>query len=218
MKGNEVLQIAVQDAIKWEPLLGGAPIVVTAKDGIVTLSGMVDSYAKKQQAENAAKMVAGVKAVVENIEINFSGRPERGDTEIASEVLNAFKWNAQFPHNKVTVTVEHGWVTLKGELTWNYQRETAVKLVSGLLGVKGITNNIVLKAASAVEVEQKEIENALGRNWSIDDKRIKVKVSGSNVALHGKVHSFYQKDEAGRIAWKAPGVCSVDNALVIEYN
>jgi len=218
MKENEALQKAVQDAIRWEPLLSAAEIDVIAKDGVVTLSGIVDSFAKKQEAENAAKMVSGVKVVVENIDINFGGWLERGDTEIAGEVLNAFKWNSQFPHDKVKITVEHGWVTLGGKLTWNYQREAASKLVSSLLGVTGVTNSIVIETASAREVEQVEIENALGRNWAIDNKRIKVKVSGNNVTLHGKVHSFYQKDEAGRIAWKAPGVCSVDNALVIEYN
>ena len=149
MKENEVLQKAVHDAIKWEPFLSSAQIGVTAKDGIITLSGIVDSYAKKQEAENAAKSVDGVKAVVENIEINFGGWLERGDTDIAGEVLNTFKWNSQFPHDKVKVTVEHGWVTLDGELTWDYQRQAANKLVSSLLGVTGVINSIAIKTASA---------------------------------------------------------------------
>ena len=218
MEKDNALQNAVLEAIKWEPLLRNTTIVVTAANGIVTLSGVVDSYAKKQGAEHAAKMVAGVKAVVGNIGIDFGGLAERADAVIAGELLEAIKWNQQFPHNKVTVKVEHGWVTLEGELTWNYQRDEADKLVNTILGVKGLTDKITILPVSGSNIEKQAIKNALGSNWSVTKQGIEVDVSGNMVTLRGKVHSFYQKEEAGRIAWKTPGVGQVYNKLVIEYN
>jgi len=217
MKSNEVLQKDVQDAIKWEPLLNAAEIGVTVKDGIVTLTGTVDSYSKKSEAEEAAKKVAGVKAVVEKIEIKFCNTCKTSDNEIATEVVNAFKWNWEIPSDKVKVKVEAGWVSLDGNLNWNYQREAAKKAVSKLNGVKGVTNNIKIQSETNDEIEKKDIENALGRNWSMDDSDIQVRVSGHKVTLNGVVDSWYQKDEAGRIAWNAPGVWNVDNELLVDY-
>jgi osmotically-inducible protein OsmY len=218
MKTNEELQKDVQDAIKWEPLLNAAEIGVTVKDGIVTLTGNVDSYSKKSEAEDAAKNVAGVKAVVEKIEVKFSSNwSKKEDSEIAKEVLNAFNWNWQVPSDKVKVKVEDGWVTLEGELNWNYQKEAAVKVVNNVIGVKSVSNYITIKSETEQQVEKKDIESALRRNWSIDDKNITVKVSGHKVTLTGTVNSWYQKDEAARITWNAPGVWSVDNELIVEY-
>jgi len=217
MKTNEALQKDVQDAIKWEPVLSAAEIGVIAKDGIVTLTGTVDSYRKKSEAEDAAKNVAGVKAVVEKIEIASSTIGIKTDSEIAAEVINAFKWNWEIPNAMIKVKVEGGWVTLDGELEWNYQRDAAKKSVSTLDGVKGIANNLTIRSATHDQVEQKDIECALGRNWSTNDADITVNVSGNSVTLNGIVHSFYQRDEACRIAWNAPGVRGVNNELVIEY-
>ena len=218
MKSNETLQKDVQYAIKWEPLLNAAEIGVTVKDGIVTLTGTVDSYSKKSEAEEAAKKIAGVKAVVEKIEINFGDTGKTSDLDIATEILNAFKWNWEIPSDKVKVKVESGWVSLEGNLNWNYQREAAKKVVSKLIGVKGVTNNIKIESETNDEIEKKDIENALGRNWSMDDSDIQVRVSGHKVTLNGVVDSWYQKDEAGRIAWNAPGVWNVDNELKVEYS
>ena len=218
MKKNEDLQKDVQDAIKWEPLLNAAEIGVIAHDGIVTLTGVVDSYAKKSEAEEAAKSVAGVKAVVEKIEIRFGNSWNKNDTEIATEVLNALKWNWEVPGEKVKVKVEDGWVTLEGELHWNYQREAANKTVKNVIGVKGVSNNITIKSETHDAIEKRGIERAFVRNWSMCDQDIDVKVTGNRVMLNGTVDSLYQKEEAGRIAWSAPGVWAVDNELVIEYN
>jgi osmotically-inducible protein OsmY len=219
MKNNEELQKDVQDAIKWEPLLNAAEIGVTAKDGVVTLTGTVDSYTKKSEAENAAKNVAGVQAVVEKIEIKFvSTLGIRSDNEIATEVLNAFKWNYEIPNEKVKIKVENGWVTLEGAVQWNYQKEAAKESAANLVGVRGVTNNIAIKTEMNDSIEKDNIESALMRNGSIDDDDIDVMVSGNKVTLKGVVHSFYQRDEAERIAWNAPGVWNVDNELVIEYN
>ena len=218
MKNNEELQKDVQDAIKWEPLLNAAEIGVTAKNGVITLTGNVDSYLKKREAEDAAKNVAGVRAVVEKIEIVFVSTHKKNDNEIASEVVSAFKWNWQIPNEKVKVKVEGGWLTLEGELQWNYQKEAVIKSVNNILGIKGVNNEITIKSETHDEIEKKDIERALGRNWSINDIGIQVKVSGNNVTLSGSVNSLYQKDEAGRIAWNAPGVWTVNNELVIEYD
>ena len=219
MKSNAELQKDVQDAIKWEPLLNAAEIGVTVKDGVVTLTGTVDSYAKKTEAENAAKNVAGVKAVVEKIDIKFIGSwAKKDDNEIATEVVNALRWNWQIPKDKIKVKVEKGWVTLDGELEWNYQKEAARDVVKHLLGVMGVSNLIAIKSISRDLVEETDIKSAMRRNWAIADQDILVKVSGHNVTLSGTVTSWYQKDEAGRIAWGAPGVWTVDNELVIEYD
>ncbi len=218
MKTNAELQKDVQDAIKWEPLLHAAEIGVIVKDGIVTLTGTVDSYSKKLEAEDAAKNVAGVSAVVEKIEIKYVGVwTKKDDADIATSVLNALRWNWQIPKDKVKVTVEKGWVTLDGELQWNYLKEIAKDTIVHLKGVTGVSNNISIKSLSEDLIEKKDIESALKRNWSIYDQDITVKVAGHKATLTGTVDSWYQKEEAGRIAWKAPGVWSVDNELVVDY-
>jgi osmotically-inducible protein OsmY len=217
MKSNEDLQKDVQDAIKSEPLLHAAEIGVTAKDGVVTLTGKVDSYFKKQEAENAAKNVLGVKVVVENIVIHLDfDWDEKTDNEIATEVINAFKWNWQVPDDKVKVKVEKGWITLEGEVNRDFQRQAAYNAVKNLLGVTGVYNNITIKSDHH-KLEKHEIESAIARNWSINDRDIHVSVSGTNVTLSGTVHSLYEKDEAGRVAWKAPGVWMVNNELIVEH-
>jgi len=219
MKTNAELQKDVQDAIKWEPLLNEAEIGVIVKDGVVTLTGTVDSYSKKTEAEDAAKSVAGVKAVVEKIDVKFSSSlGKKDDNEIAREVINAYKWNWRVPSDKVKVRVEKGWVTLEGEVNWNYQKEAAEDAVEDLLGVTGVSNNITIKSETQDQIEKKKIESALRRNWSIDPEDIMVKVSGHEVTLTGTVRSWYERDEAERIAWKAPGVWTVDNELVVVYD
>ncbi len=216
MKTNEVLQKDVQDAIKWEPLLNAAEIGVTAKDGVITLTGIVDCNAKKLEAENAAKKVVGVKALIEKIEIRFSSTGQKRNSEVATEVLKALKDNWKVPGEKIKVKVEDGWVTLEGELPWHYQKEAARNSVNYLMGVKGVTNNITIKSEKNDDIERDKIECALARNWSIHFRDIKVRVSGNKVTLSGIVSSLFDKEEAERIAWNAPGVWSVDNELIIE--
>jgi len=218
MKTNEELQKDVQDAIKWEPLLNAAEIGVTVKDGIVTLTGTVDSYLKKTEAEDAAKNIAGVKAVVEKIEIKIGSSWSKPDSEIATEVVNALKWNWEVPNDKVKVKVENGKVSLTGELPWNFQKEAAKRAVINLTGVTGVLNNINIKSDSEDEIEESDIEDALRRNWSINEADVDVSVSGNTVTLTGTVTSWYQRDEAERIAWNAPGVSKVKNELVVEYD
>lgn len=218
MKTNEELQKDVQNAIKWEPLLHAAEIGVSVKDGVVTLTGNVDNYTKKTEAENAAKNVIGVKVVVEKIIVKFDSKfATKDDNDIAKEILNAYKWNWEVPNDKVKVKVENGWVTLEGELNWNYQKIAAKNAVSKLMGVMGVFNNITIKSESQDKVEKDNIVDALNRNWSLREQDIEVEVSNHKVTLTGMVNSWYQKDEAARIAWSAPGVWTVDNELEIEY-
>jgi osmotically-inducible protein OsmY len=217
MKNNQELQSDVQNAIKWEPLLHAAEIGVTAKDGVVSLTGVVDSYAKKMEAENAAKKVIGVKALVEKIEIKFPHTFTKTSLEIANEVIAALNSNWSVPKNKVTVKVEEGWVTLDGELPWNYQKEAAKSAINYLTGVKGVTNNIKIKSESKYAIEKEDVEEAIGRSWSVDDSDINVSVSGTTVTLTGMVNSWYQKEEAGRIAWNTPGIWHVNNELEVDH-
>jgi len=216
-KGNEELQKDVEDAIKWKPLLKASEIGVSSEDGVITLTGIVDCYIKKMEAENIAKSVTGVKAVVEKIEVQYANMGKKDDSEIANGILIAFRWNWEVPNDKVRIQVEEGWITLEGELQWNYQKEAVIRSVCNLIGVKGITNNITIKEEALGTIEKNDIERALARNWSIDVKDIQVIVSGNIVTLNGTVHSLYQKDEAERIASYARGVWTVYNELVIEF-
>jgi osmotically-inducible protein OsmY len=205
--------------VKWEPLLRAARIGISVKDGIVTLSGTVDGYTMKSEAEAAVKRVAGITAVVEKIEVKYpSTWAKKDDNDIAAEVVNAFKWNWQIPSDKVKARVEKGWVTLEGELEWKHQSDAATSAVKDLLGVAGVSNNIKIKSTAEDVIEKADIENALERNWSVSAQDIQVKVSGQKATLTGTVDSWYQKDEAGRIAWKAPGVWSVEDELLVEYD
>jgi len=218
MKTNAELQKDVQDAIKWQPLLNAAEIGVTAKDGVVSLTGVVDSYSKKTEAEDAAKNVAGVTALVENIQVRYPSTYTKTNGEIATEVVNALHARWDVPKDKVKVKVENGWITLTGDLGWNFQREAAQDAIVRLMGVTGVTNNILIKSESKEAAEKAAIENALKRNWAFYENDIRVQVSGHRATLTGTVDSMYQKEQAGSIAWNAPGVWSVDNELLVDWD
>lgn len=216
MKTNEELQRKVIEAINWEPLLSAAEIGVVAFNGIITLTGSVNSYAKKEEAEAAAKNVLGVKAVIEKIDVVPDDKIQKSDNDIAIEILNAFKWHWDIPNDRVQVKVENGWVTLTGYLEWNYQKEEAKKAVSVLIGVKGIINNIMIVSLSKDRIKKKDIEDAIQRNKIIGNAAITVEVLDNAVTLKGNVESWFQKNEASRIAWKAPGVLEVKNDLQVD--
>ncbi len=215
---NEELQNSVQEAIKWEPLLSAAEIGVTAKDGVVTLTGTVDNYAKKMEAENATKNVEGVKVVVEDIKISFENLTKVNDNDIATEVIKAIKNNWRIPNDKIKIKVEDGWITLEGELNWNFQKVAAKNTLVDLEGVKGVSNNITIIPENQSIVEKTSIENAISRSFLIDDKKIEVNVNENKVTLFGSVNSIFEKEEAERIAWKTPGIWALDNNLLIEQS
>lgn len=216
MKTNEELQRDVQNAIKWEPQLHAAEIGVTAKDGVITLMGSVDAYFKKIEAENAAKNVDGVKAVAEEIEIKYSNSA-KSDQDIANDALKALIDNWNVPEEKIQLKVEKGWVTLEGQVTWNYQREAAEKSIGHILGVKGLTNRIKIKAEVQNQIDKNNIKRALASNWTLHAENIFLKVEGTKVTLTGAVNSLFQKDLAEKIVWKTPGIWSVENELVVQH-
>lgn len=216
MKTNEQLQQDVQEAIKWEPMLHPAEIGVTASDGVVSLTGTVDSIVKKKQAENAARNVSGVKVLVENIQVKLPDSKVKTDIEIGAEIISAFTSNVIIPQDKIKVKVENGWVDLDGELPWDYQREITENAIQFLPGIKGIFNNITINPDTKDAVSKKKVEEALKRS-AVDEREITVSVSGTTVTLTGTVHSWQQKEEAGRIAWKTPGIKHLNNKLEVDY-
>ncbi|MFT3796441.1 BON domain-containing protein [Flavobacterium sp.] len=217
-KTNEQLQQDVEDAIKWEPALHAAEIGVTVKSGIVTLTGTVNKYQKKMQAEEAAKNVAGVLAVVEKIEIRYANSDSKTDFDIAQAVIKALGESWNIPPDRLKVKVENGDVYLSGTLPWDYQRQAAKRLVEHVDGIKALVCSVKIESEVAEEIEKQKVIDALFRHASINPTNISVEVSGSNITLKGTVSTLYQKEEAAKIAWKTPGVSQVDNQLKIYYD
>ncbi|RKR84693.1 osmotically-inducible protein OsmY [Mucilaginibacter gracilis] len=215
MKTNQDLKTDVENALLWEPLLHTAKISVIADDGIITLAGTVDSYAKKSEAEDAAKKVAGVKVIIEQMEVVLNSEIRKTDQEIAREILStlAASW---VPADKLKIKVEHGVITLEGTLQWNFQKQAATKSLKNITGITKIKNMIVIKADTPDEVEKKHLQNALKLNWAMNGQDVRVEVHGKAVTLSGVVNSYYQKEEAERIAWQAPGVNAVKNDLALD--
>lgn len=216
MKTDEQIQQDVIDELLWEPQLNSSEIGVAVKKGIVTLSGRVDTYAKKIKAEKAAKKVAGVKAVAEDIEVGISSTSSKSDTEIAEAVLNALKWHTAVKEEKIKIKVEDGIVKLEGEVEWEYQKNNAKIAIENLRGVKSVINSIIVKPNVSPYELEKKISAAFHRSATIDARKITAEVDGSRVTLRGKVRSFAENDDAEDAAWAAPGVLSVVNELEIE--
>ena len=209
------LQQNIQNALDWDPSIDTTHIGVTVDHGVVTLHGDVKSFTEKAAAERTTLGVYGVKAVANDLAVYLARTDEYSDTEIATVVVNALKWNTLVPALRITAAVSQGWVTLKGEVDWNYQKEAAARAVRDLVGVIGVTNNIAVKPHVRVTDVQSKIEAALKRSAEVDARRINVTASDGTVTLTGNVRSWVERREAAQAAWSAPGVHEVDNRIVV---
>ena len=209
------LKKSVESELNFEPSINAAEIGVAVKNGVVTLSGHIPSYWEKIAAERAAERVAGVKAVANELEVRLPGSSERTDEDIARAALNSLKWSVLIPADRIKVKVSKGWVTLEGSVDWQFQKTAAEKAVRKLYGVVGVTNLIEVKARVSKTEVKAEIESALKRSAELDASRIKVEVDGDKVILRGSVHSYFEREEAERAAWRATGVRTVDNRIEV---
>ena len=216
MKTDLQLQQDVQAELKWEPSVNAAQIGVEVKDGIVTLAGHVNSYAEKYGAEHAAQRVSGVRALAIEMDVKLLGSSKRSDADIARSVENGLQWATFLPKDHVKVMVENGFVTLTGEVDWEYQRQAATTAVRYLMGVTGVSDQMSIKkpkvSSSAVK---SDIEAALKRRASADAQKISVEVHGTDVTLTGKVHSWSGRDLARNSAWGTSGVQSVTDNMTV---
>ena len=215
MKSDLQLQQDVLAELQWEPSVNAAHIGVEVKSGIVTLAGHVESYAEKRGAERATQRVAGVKALAVEMQVKLPGSSQRDDGDIAKAIEGALGWMSNSPKDSVRVMVEKGWVTLTGEVMWDYQRWTAESSVRYLAGVTGISNQITIRPQVSQDAVKSDIEAALERRAHDEAKRIVVTVNGGDVTLRGTAHTWAERDLARNTAWAAPGVRHVIDLVTI---
>lgn len=210
------LQQSVLDELSWDPAVNQAHIGITTRDGVVTLTGHVGSYAEKCAAENAVGRVAGVKAIAQDLEVRYSHSVGHGDEDIASQAINVLSWDLNVPKDKVKVKVDKGWVTLTGQVNWFYQKSAAEADVHKLLGVMGVSNQIsILPGVKAFDIQQK-IKAAFERNAEFEATHVVVTTDGSKVTLSGRVDSYYERTLAENTAWSAPGVTHVNDQMTVN--
>jgi osmotically-inducible protein OsmY len=214
MSSDLHLKNRILDEMVWAPNVDSAHIGVITHDGVVTLNGHVTNYSQKLAAERATGRVKGTKAIVNEIEIELSNGIVDTDEDIAKAAVSILSWDGSVPANSIKIAVSHGWVTLSGDVEWFYQKEAASDDIRRLAGVKGVTNQVVIKPTVDTDVIAEDIEFALNRSW-FDTKRIKVSAKGSKVILTGKVDTWSDWQEASEVAWAAKGVTSIQNDILI---
>jgi osmotically-inducible protein OsmY len=216
MKSDSEIERDVREELQWDPDLNAEDIAVSVKDGVVTLAGFTRSYMDRFEAEAAAKRVAGVHAVANDIEVRLPAIDQRPDPDIARDAVAALKSQLPISHDKIKVIVKDGWITLEGAAEWQYQKTTAENAVRKIRGVKGVTNVIQLKPAVQPADIQRKIQDAFKRSAEVDANRITVEAKGSEVILKGTVRSWMEREEAERVAWSAPGVTHVEDRIVVS--
>lgn len=215
MKTDAQLKIDVTRELEWDPSINAAHVGVTAKSGVVTLTGHLETFAEKYAIERAVQRVEGVKAVAIELDVKLAQGHKRSDSEIAEAAESALKWNVLIPSDRVRVKVERGWITLTGEVDWAYQRSAAEKAVRGLTGVVGVSNSVTLKAVVTPADVSARIREALERHAQREARHIEVVVAGSTVTLRGTVDSWADREAATGAAWAAPGITMVVNELKV---
>ena len=216
-KSDTQLQQDILAELEWEPSINAAEIGVEVKDGIVTLAGHVNTYAEKWNAERATQRVAGVKALAVEMDVKIEGINNRTDGDIARSVENVMQWTTYLTEDAIKVKVEKGWVTLTGEVEWQYQRQAAADSIRYLMGVSGVSDQITIKTKVTAPAVKSDIEAALKRRAQKEAHEISVSVHGTDVTLTGTVHSWSERELARNTAWGSPGVRSVVDNTIMSY-
>lgn len=217
MKSDTQLQQDVNSELIWEPSVNAADIGVQVKDGIVTLVGHVASYSEKIAAECAAQRVAGIRGLAIEIDVELPGSSKRNDVDIARAAENVLSWSTFVATDSIKVMVEQGWITLRGEVRWDFERRSAEDAVRHLMGVTGVSDQILIKEKVSATVLKADIDEVIKRRAREDAKNISVEVKGADVTLSGTVHTWAERDLAGHAAWSTPGVSTVFNNIAITY-
>jgi osmotically-inducible protein OsmY len=216
MRSDHEIESDVRDELRWDPDLDSTDIAVSVNKGVVTLAGFVHSYSHKYEAEAAAKRVAGVSGVANDIEVRLPAIDERPDPEIARDAVAAIKAQLPLSADHIKAVVKNGWVTIEGNVEWQYERTIAENAVRRLKGVRGVTNSIMLKPRAQPSEIKRKIADALKRNAELDANRITVEASDSKVVLKGTVRSWIEREEAERVAWSAPGITRVEDRIIVN--
>lgn len=217
MRSDRDIKRDVEDELRWDPDIDATDIAVTVNNAVVALTGFVRSYMQKYEAERDAKRVAGVLGVVNDLEVRLPDIDDRPDPEVARDAIAKIKSELPYSWEKIRVVVSKGWLTLEGEVEWNYQRERAEAAVRRVRGVRGITNSIEIKPQVSPTEIRRKIEDALRRAAEVDASNVTVEANGSEVILRGTVRSWAEREEAERVVWSAPGVTKVDNRITISF-